>query len=225
MRSHAARITGLVMGLASMLLLSACAGTQAQNTQQTAQAERSTEGSDAAAAQANAAERDDEPTAGEQVRSAAAATVRETGEAIETVAQTLTGTKDPEARENAQKQRARNLDQVTDAAESIGIGGGPVESETLAIIDSIDASAQRYKKPVDDAGDKISAATRLRYEQIQDNAKDLRKQYDKMKEESDMDIEALDDEYKASAEQLKNSWDNVAQNLSRELQKAEETQD
>jgi|GEM_PF-4062096 len=209
MKQHASRTIGLILGLISMLMLSACAATNNRTQQDTSSSQ---------ASNSSAAEDQTEASAPEKIQDAAQTTARETADAAKQVGRTLTATESEEARKNAREQRQRNL-------ESIGIGGGPVDSQTIEKLDAIENDAEEYKDRVEQAGDKISPTTRLRFEQVQQNAEDLREQYDAMEKESDLDFAALDDLYEDRAEQIQDDWEDVSQRLQSELDSGENPDD
>lgn len=209
MKRHVSRTIGLIVGLISMLMLPACAATNNRTEQPPSSSQ---------ASNARAAEDQTEASAPEKIQDAAKTTARETADAAKQVGRTLTATETEEARENARKQRQRNL-------ESLGIGGGPVDSQTIERLDAVEKDTEEYQDRVEQAGDKLSATTRLRFEQVRQNAEDLREQYDTMEKESDLDVAALDELYEDRAEQIQDDWEDVSQRLQTELDSGQRPDD
>lgn len=154
---------------------------------------------------------DDQQTVGEEISEAGEAT----GEAAQAV-----GEEAGEEATDIAQGASKKAEQAEKGVEST-IGGGPVKSDTLQILDEVDRETKNYQDRVDKAGDKLRPETRLRFKQVQESAKLLRKQYNEMQEEANLGIVELDQDFEAQADEIEDSWDNVQNSLNDQLEEIE----
>lgn len=97
------------------------------------------------------------------------------------------------------------------------IGGGPAQSDTQRILEEVEREMANYKNAMGKAdkrtGQKIDAATRMRFQQLEERAKLLRKHLNEMQQQKDMGVVAIDETLEGEAEDLEDDWDDVEDDL------------
>ncbi len=144
---------------------------------------------------------------GEQVSQAGQAT----GEAAEAV-----GEKTKQEARNAAQATSKGAEQAEKSIET-GIGGGPPKSDTLDNLNKVDRETKRWQPLVDKYGDKLKPETKLRFKQVQQQSKELRKMYDQMKQKTNLGVVDLDQNYESQSDEIEDAWDNVQNSLRDQL--------
>ncbi len=130
-------------------------------------------------------------TVGEQVSQAG----EETGEAAEAV-----GEKTKQEARNAAQAASRSAEQAEKNVETT-IGGGPPQSDTLEALNKVDRETQQWQPFVDKYADKLNVQTKLRFKQVQQQSKDLRKMYKQMQQKTNLGVVDLDQNYESQADE------------------------
>lgn len=159
-----------------------------------------------------------EQSVGEEWEEAGEATAEATEDTAEQAGQTAKRGSDKA--ESATKQAGQRGHVAAERAEKRvegWIGGGPVESDTQRKINEVEREMANYRKGIEQQGHKLDDVTRLKMQQVEERAQLVKKQFNELAQEANWGVSQIDAELEGLAEDVKDDWETIEDQLEVEL--------
>jgi uncharacterized low-complexity protein len=154
----------------------------------------------------------------------------ETAEAAEETAEgavgaTKRGAQKAEAATKEVGQEGRVAAERAEKQVEEWVGGGPVESDTRRKIEEVEREMQNYRQGIEEQGYKLDEVTRLRMQQVEERAQLVKKQFNELVQEANWGVAEIDAELQSTAEDVKDDWEDIEDQLEVELGRSYENMD